>query len=128
MRADQVRLVGANGSLTLTRARISEVITHVDVDVFRAPFGRTPHSVGSGRDLPSVLTIRGALEGVTRAENNDLLGQLRQLLPEVTLLEVGEPPRRVTVLGGSGSLVSTPTRMGWAVTLQLIDAGQAWTL
>ncbi len=128
MRADQVRLVGAYDNLTLTRARISEVVTDVDVGVFRAPFGTTPHTLGSGRDLPSVITIRGALEGATRSESNDLLGQLRQLLPGVTLLEVGEPPRRVTVRGGSGSLVSTPTRTGWSVTLQLIDAGQAWTL
>lgn len=127
MTADQVRLTAGATVIVLDRARVSEIATDVDVDVFRAPFGTTPHRVGTGRDLPNVITVRGALEGASRAQSNDLLAQLRQALPAVTLLEVGAQPRKVTVSGATGAFSTTPTRAGWAVTLQLVDAGQAWT-
>ena len=122
MAEDDLLLHHAGGTLTLSQAEPPRIAESRDLQVFRAPFGEDLHELGTGKTLPTLLTVRGTIRGSFDAAD-DTLADLEDALPSVSAIEING--QRIPVLAAGGVLSSTPVLTGWRVTLQFLSHPEA---
>ena len=123
MSADQMLVHHSGGSLTLHQATPPRFTESRDLRAFRAPYGDTPHTLGTGKALPTVLTVKGTIRAANFLVADDALAELEDALPTVSAIEING--QRIPVLAAAGVLSSAPLLTGWRVTVQFLSHPEA---
>lgn len=119
----QAVLKAGGNAHTLKRARLDDLVVTTDLRVFRAPFGKRWHKLGTGRADPEIIGLSGALEAANLSLSRALVDALLVDLPTLDTLKLGT--WELPVAGATGAFIATPTAAGWRVQLSLIRAGVA---
>lgn len=123
MAADQMLLHHAGGSLTLHQATPPRFTESRDLRAFRAPFGDVLHKLGTGKALPTVLTVKGTIKSSSFLAADDTLAELEDALQSVLAIEING--QRIPVMAAGGVQSSVPLLTGWRVTIQLLEHPEA---
>lgn len=126
MATDELLLHHSGGSLALHQATPPRFTESRDLRAFRAPYGDTPHTLGTGKALPTVLTVKGTIRAANFLVADDALAELEDALPTVSAIEING--QRIPVRAGGGLQSSAPLLTGWRVTFTLLaDPEAAWS-